>query len=371
MEPQALPLRTMQADRLHEFAAAAFEAIGVPAHQAADAAHVLVWANLHGVDTHGVRNLRPFYIDGITGGDDGVRTLTKGAINAAPNFHIEFETPVTARVNGDNGLGMSGGMWAMRVAIEKARQSGVGLVAMHNTHHFGAAGCFAMQAIPHDMIGIALTGYLRPEGMEYGAVPTFGARAMLSTNPISVAVPTGVELPFLLDMATTITPMNRVWLYNELGRTLPKGWGWDEQGHPTEDPAAVRMLPPLGGTREMGSHKGYGLAMVVEILCAQLSGGWKRNANGDYSQPLNAHFFGAIRVDAFRPADEFKAGMDAMIDAIHRAEPAPDHERILVAGDPEHATRRLREVSGIPLPPNVVADLEKLAATYNIPLHWA
>lgn len=368
MEPQALPLRTMQADHLRAFAAAAFEAAGVPADQAADAAYVLVWANLHGVDTHGVRNLKPFYIDGITGGN--LQALTGGTINAAPRFHIEYETPVTARVNGDNGLGMSGGMWAMRVAIQKARESGVGLVAMHNTHHFGAAGCFAMEAIPNDMIGIALTGYLRPEGMAYGAVPTFGARAMLSTNPISVAVPTGVELPFLLDMATTITPMNRVWLYNELGRTLPSGWGWDENREPTTDPAAVRMLPPLGGTREMGSHKGYGLAMVVEILCAQLSGGWKKKEDGGYHQPLNAHFFGAIRVDAFRPLAEFKEGMDAMIDAIHSAEPAPEHARILVAGDPEHATRAVRAVQGIPLPPNVVHDLETLAAAYNIPLHW-
>lgn len=360
MEPQAVPMRMMQADALRDFTAAAFRAVGVPADQAADAAHVLVWANLHGVDTHGVRNLKKFYIDGIN----------SGMITAAPQFTIEYETPVTARVNGGNGLGMSGGMWAMRLAMAKAQASGVGLVAMRDTHHFGAAGCFAMQAIEQDMIGIALTGYMRPEGMEYGAVPTFAARAMLSTNPISVAVPTGVELPFLLDMATTITPMNRVFLYNELGRTLPLGWGWDANRQPTTDPAAVRMLPPLGGTREMGSHKGYGLAMVVEILCAQLSGGWEKGADGRYSQPLNAHFFGAIRVDAFRPLADFKAGMDAMIDALHQAEPAPEHERVLVAGDPEHTARRIRSESGIPLPPNVVEDLEALSAAYHIPLHW-
>ena len=358
VEPSAVPAVVGRYDTLKTFASAVLEKVGVPAADAADAADVLVWANLSGVDTHGLRNLKRAYVDGVVA----------GIINPKPEFRIEFETPITARVDGDNGLGLVGGCWAMRLAIAKAEKSGIGLVAMHSSHHFGAAGYFSKMALPHDMIGISMTGYLRAGGSEYGMIPTFGAVPMLSTNPISMAVPADQEPPFHLDMATTTAPMNRVFLHSELGKEIPHGWGLDQDLQSTTDPNAVRGLLPLGGTRETGSHKGYGLAMLVEILCAQLSGAWARGEDGNYRQDDNGHFFAALRVDYFRPPDEFKAAMDGMIDELHRTPTAPGHDRVLVAGDPEHATRLKRAAEGIPLAPNVVEDLAALSATYGVPL---
>jgi LDH2 family malate/lactate/ureidoglycolate dehydrogenase len=349
---------TVRPDSLKSFAATALTRVGVPPDQAAEAADVLVWANLHGIDTHGVRNLKRSYVD----------PLAKGRIKPVPAFCIEQETSVTARVDGDQGLGLVAGPWAMRLAMAKARDHGLGMVVVRNSHHFGAAGYHAMLAVAEDMIGISLTGRLLAEGVTAGVVPTFGKTPRLSTNPISVACPAGVEPAFLLDMATSIAPMNRIWLYQETSRTLPLGWGLDEAGQPTTDPAALRHLLPLGGTREMGGHKGYALALVVEILCALLSGGWDRNAEGKFVQTGDGHFFGAIRVDAFRAVTDFKDGMDALIQSLHATEPLDPAQPVLVPGEPEAKARQARSQTGIPLAPNVVEDIRDLAARYDIPL---
>jgi LDH2 family malate/lactate/ureidoglycolate dehydrogenase len=333
------------------------EAAGAKPEHAADSAATLVWANLRGVDTHGVRNLRHNYIAG----------LKSGKIKRAATFRIEYETPITARVDGDDGLGLAAGPWAMRLAIEKAAATGVGIVAVRNSHHFGAAGAHAMLAVPHDMIGIGLTGFLWAKGGVLGVLPTFGKVPMLSTNPISVAVPTQLEDTWLLDMATSITPYNRVMMYYETGRTIPLGWATDVEGVPTTDPSVARYLMPLGGTREMGGHKGYGLSVMVEILCALLSGGWDMTEEG-YNQTRDAHFFMALRIDAFRPVDEFKAGMDAMIDTLHKVPTIDGAEKVLVAGEPEANVLKTRRVTGIPLPPNVMEDLTALSTEYAIPL---
>ncbi|OUC08207.1 hypothetical protein RY27_10360, partial [Litorilinea aerophila] len=243
-----------------------------------------------------------------------------------------------------------------------------------HSHHFGAAGYYPWMALQQDLIGIGLTGRFAARGAEIGVVPTFAAVPMFSTNPISIAFPTAEEPPFLLDMATSITPYNRVKMYQELGRILPLGWGMDDQGQPATDPAVVRRLYPLGGSREMGGHKGYGLAMVVEVLCAGLSGEWCDGHDEDdrcfegYAQTHDAHFFGAIRVDLFRPLEEFKRSMDAMIRALHAAPKEPGQERIYVAGEIEHETEQERRRKGIPLPANVVADLQELSRRFDVPL---
>jgi L-2-hydroxycarboxylate dehydrogenase (NAD+) len=338
-------MQTIQADPLRNFATTVLERVGIPSDQAADAADVLVWANLHGVDTHGVRNLKKLYVDFIA----------EGRIKAASEIRVEFETPISARLDGDDGLGLAAGCWAMRYAIDKARQSGMCLVAMRHSQHFGAAGYYPMLAIPHDMIGLSMTGFF-------------------STNPLSFSFPTEQEPPFLLDMATSVVPFNRIEMRQELGQSIPLGWGLDAQGQPTTDPAAVRALLPLGGSREQSSHKGYALALLVEVLCAVLSGGWSQVSDtetglgGQYKQQNDAHFFGAIRVDYFRPTAEFKRDMDAMIRAIHAAPPAPGHDRIYVPGEIEHETKQKRLREGIPLPPNVVASLQALSSKYDVPL---
>lgn len=345
-------------ESLKTFAATALTRVGVPPEQAADAADVLVWANLHGVDTHGVRNLKRFYVDAVA----------EGRTKAVPHFCIEHETSVTARIDGDQGLGLVAGPWAMRLAMAKARDHGVGLVVVRNSRHFGAAGYHAMLAVAEEMIGISLTGHLLYENATMGVVPTFGKTPRLSTNPISLACPAGVEPTFLLDIATSIVPMNRIWLYQETGRTIPAGWALDGEGRPTTDPFAVHRLLPLGGSRETGGHKGYGLSLMVEILCALLSGGWDRNAEGKFVQTGDGHFFGAIRIDAFRSVTDFKEGMDALIGSLHATEPLDPAQPVMVPGEPEAKVGRERGQAGIPLEPNVVEDIYTLAAQYDIPL---
>jgi L-2-hydroxycarboxylate dehydrogenase (NAD+) len=358
-------IHIIDSEALRRFSTQVFEQTGVPANQAQDAADVLVWANLHGVDTHGVRNLKKIYVE----------RLEQGKILSNPEYIVEHETAVSARVDGGTGLGMAAGCWAMRLAIDKARQSGICFVTMHHSFHIGAAGYYPMMAIPHDMIGIAMTGNFFPDGAERGFLPTFGIRPMMSTNPLSISFPTNQEPPFLLDMSTSVVPYNRVEMMMENGQTIPLGWGLDDQGRPTTDPAALKLLLPLGGSREQGGHKGFGLALMVEILCAILSGGWSNgaddsesSANNKYTQSHPAHFFAAFRVDNFRNVDVFKQDMDAMIRAIHDSPAAPGQDQIYVPGEIEHKTREIRLRDGIPLPPNVWEDLFVLSKRYDVPL---
>jgi len=346
-------------DKLRKFATNVLEEVGVPSDQAADAADVLVWANLHGVDTHGVRNLSHNYVEG----------LLADRIKKSPQFRIEHESSVTARIDGDKGLGLSAGPWAMRLAMQKAKEHGVGITVVRNSRHYGAAGYHAMMPIAQDMIGISLTGIMWPKGSEIGVLPTFGTIPMLSTNPIAIAVPAGVEPAFLLDMATSITPYNRVMLYQEVGKPLPEGWALDGNGVATTDPSVAKQLLPLGGSREFGGHKGFGLAVMVEIFCALLSGGWEKGADG-FGQSGDAHFMMALRVDAFRPVSDFKEGMDAMIDAFHQSPTIEGRERVMVAGEPEAKNAKRRGQMGIPLPPNVAEDLLALSKRFNVPLEF-
>jgi LDH2 family malate/lactate/ureidoglycolate dehydrogenase len=355
--------RVIAAPVLEEFSAAVFEKAGIPMEQARRAAGVLSWANLHGVDTHGIRNLKPMYID----------PLATGKIRNNVELKITHETANSAVVDGDGGLGLVAADWAMRLAIKKAEQSGLCLISMRNSHHFGAAGYYSMQAAHHDMIGISMSGYFFAEGSEYGVLPTFGKEPMLSTNPMSVAFPTESNPPFLLDMATSIVPFNRVMLMKESNQAIPAGWGLDSNGKPTQDPAELRQLFPLGGSRELGGHKGFGLGLMVEIFCAMLSSGWTYTSEvskaiefNRYKQHNDAHFFGAIRLDLFRPANEFKKAMDSFVEAIHQAPTAPGHDQIYYPGEIEDLTRKERAIIGIPISDAVWFDLQSLAKKYGV-----
>ena len=353
-----------------EFAIRVLECVGFPSAAAADAAEVLLWASLRGIDTHGVRNLKRYYVEGAR----------EGTIKPHAEFRIEFETPIAARTNGDAGLGLAAACWGMRLAIEKAARSGIGLVTMRNSHHLGAAGYFAHMAIARDMIGFCTTGYLFATGSETGVVPLFGMVPMLSTNPLAIAFPGDAEPPFVLDMSTSTAPYNRVELWREIGRAIPLGWGRDAEGQPTTDPAALKQLLPLGGTREQGAHKGFGLAMMVQILSGVLSGGWRENPDPErilgstpgtrngYAQEGQGHFFVALRLDQFGPPAAFKRGMDEMIRAIRASTPEPGQERVSVAGEIEHETEEARRRTGIPLPAHIVVELRALSDTYGVPL---
>jgi LDH2 family malate/lactate/ureidoglycolate dehydrogenase len=340
------------ADRLLHHVARLFAGLGLSEPDAATAASILVQADLLGVDSHGVSN----YIQLLY--EPGLRT---GTIAARPRIEVVHETAISALLDGGGGLGLVVGTRAMALAIEKARASGVGLVAVRGSRHYGAAGCYARMALDHDMIGLSLTN------SDKLVVPTFGRDSRIGTNPIAVAVPAGGEAPFVLDMATSTVPLGKVMLARRHGVEIPAGWAADDRGVPTTDPEtafrALRLLP-LGGTHEQGSHKGYGLGVVVDVLCGVLSGAGVAVGQGLGGQV--GHFFGALRIDAIRPVAEFKAMMDDYLRALCSTPPAAGHDRVLYAGLPEHETEQERRRAGIPLHRDVVAYLDRLGVEVGV-----
>ncbi len=357
---------SIDADAFSEFTLSVFQAIGIPNDQAIDAVNALVWASLRGVDTHGIRNLKSYYVD----------TVAEQRIKANPEFRIEHESAMSARVDGDGGIGLIAACWGMRLAIEKAKQSGIGFVSIRNSNHLGAAGFYSHMAVEHDMIGLSMSGHLYADGNDSGMPPVFSMQPMFGTNPLSVAVPCGDEPAYVLDMSTSIVPVNRVELLKAAGQLIPRGWCLDADGMPTTDPEAAKIYLPLGGTRELGAHKGYGLAMFVEVLTAVLSNGWSQQPNDDekdeqprFAQNKIANCFGAMRIDLFRDPKEFRSGMDAMIHSLHRARPAAGHDRIYVPGEIEFETEQERRRNGIPLADTTVQELRELSAQYGVPLN--
>ncbi len=339
--------------QLRSFVSRAFERLGVSKEDADIGANVLVQADLRGVDTHGVIRFNPhaWY----------VKWLTEGSMTARPSLRVISESASTALLDGDRGMGMVIGHRAMEMAIGKARNSGIGMVAVRNSRHYGMSAYYSMMALPYDMVGIAMTNASRQ------VVPTFGREARFGTNPLCFAVPADKELPFVLDMATTTAAAGKLELAARQGKTIPLGWALDEHAAATDDPKVAqkgRRLLPLGGSREGGSHKGYGLAVVVEILCGVLTG-TVTALNAD--QDPRGHFFGAIRIDTFRPIHEFKRDMDRLISELKSTPPIGGQERVYVAGEIEFETAQERAEHGIPLLPSVLKDLREVGEQLGVP----
>jgi L-2-hydroxycarboxylate dehydrogenase (NAD+) len=338
--------------KLTRFVAAAFEKLGVPPQDAAIAANVLVLADLRGVDTHGVIRFNP--------GSWYVKWLRDGEMSPAPKIHIVSDAGSSALLDGDRGIGMVIGHRAMEIAIEKAMVSGVGMVGVCNSRHFGMSAYYAMQALPHDMIGIAMTNAGRQ------VVPTFGSEARFGTNPICFAAPAQKELPFVIDMATTTAAAGKLEVAARRGASIPLGWALDEKAPPTTDPRIAqkaRLLLPLGGSREGGSHKGYGLAILVEILCGVLTG---TVTALNQNQDPRGHFFAAIKIDAFRPVNEFKSDMDRLINELKSTPPIEGQDRVYVAGEIEFETAKRRAKEGIPLLGSVIKGLRDVGQQLDI-----
>jgi len=343
----------VDAQALKDFMVRVFDSLGVPPDDAEITADVLVEADLRGIDSHGVARLQRY-----------VSRLREGLIEPKAEVKVVHETPATALLDGGNGLGQVVGVWAMERCIRKAEAVGAAFVSVCNSNHYGIAGYYAMMALPHDMIGLSLTNS-RPL-----VVPTFGKQAMLGTNPISVAVPTKEERPFVLDMATSIVPMGKVEVANRRGEPLPPGWAVDGEGRPTTDAATVLAeggLLPLGGTRELGGHKGYGLSAMVDILCGVLSGaGYGAAISRVPGVSKVGHFFAAMRIDGFRPVDEFKAMMDEMIRELKGSAKAEGQDRIYIHGEIEFEMEEERRREGIPLHPKVVASLRQIGQELGV-----
>jgi LDH2 family malate/lactate/ureidoglycolate dehydrogenase len=292
-----------------------------------------------------------------------------GRANVKPDVKVVHETPSTAVVDGGGGFGMVAGMRSMRLAIEKASVTGTGWVATRNSNHFGIAGYYAMMALEHDMVGICVTN-ANPL-----VVPTWSVSRYLGTNPLAVAIPALTEPPFVADFATTPIARGKLAVAEKKGEKVPLGFVQDAEGNPSDDPAILRQgggMLTLGGDQVHGSHKGYCMAAVIDIFSSLFSG-----ANfGPFVPPSVAylpvpetqvgegtgHFFGAMRVDAFRPADEFKSAMDQWIKTFRNARPARGETRVLIPGDPEREAEKINRQSGIKLVPAVVDDLKAMAA---------
>jgi LDH2 family malate/lactate/ureidoglycolate dehydrogenase len=258
-------------------------------------------------------------------------------------------------------MGHAVSQYAMGLAIEKAKASGVGIVTVRNSRHYGAAGVYSKRALEHDMIGLSLTN------ADALVLPTHGKQARLGTNPIAVAVPTGELAPFLLDMATSTVALGKVALARRAGEAIPLGWAADRDGRPTTDAAvalAALSLLPLGGSYEQGSHKGYGLATVVDIACGLLSGGGAGHA-GALGTSVG-HFFGALRIDAFLPVEEFKRAADSFLRLLLDTEPADPATPVIYPGVKEAAAREERQRLGVSLHREVVAYLNQLSAQQGL-----
>ncbi|HVS14548.1 MAG TPA: Ldh family oxidoreductase [Thermoanaerobaculia bacterium] len=339
------------ADALRATVERAFAALGMPEADAAIVADALVEADLMGISSHGVSNyIQLIYAPG----------LRSGSIAATPDVQVVRDGPCAALIDGGSGMGHVVGHRAMRLAVDKAKTSGVGLLTVRNSRHYGAAGYYALLAAREGCIGISMTN------ADSLVLPTFGRDSRFGTNPIALAAPGGEEPMFLLDMATSTVPLGKIMLAARAGQSIPLGWAADRAGRPTTDPQAafeaMRLLP-LGGSYEQGSHKGYGLAVLVDVLAGVLSDGIAR---GGSVGGAVGHFFCAIDVEALRPLDEFRRGMDELLRTLRETPPVDPDQPVIYAGWKEHHARLDREANGIPLHPKVLEYLHGLCAELGV-----
>src|SRR3989475_12251602 len=317
-----------------------FEKLGLTAEDATEVADVLTMTDLRGVETHGVSNMLRAY----------VRDYKAGKLDPKPGWRIVRQTGGTAVIDAERRLGIIVGPKAMRLAVEKARTVGVGAVTVYNSGHFGAIGHYAMQAALQGMVGVCFTG----AGLSVG--PTFAAKPLLGTNPIALAAPAGREAPMLFDAATSAIAGNKIRLAIRVGSPLLPGWVTDKDGNPImeEKPVFNRdeyHQAPLGGTREQGSDKGYGFAMMAEVLSTVLAGALPTMLNSASGSKTH---FAAYNIEAFTDVEQFKDTMDEMLKTLRTAKPAPGQERVLYPGLSEAEEDEHRRAHGIPLHKEVI-----------------
>lgn len=347
---------------LWQFAHDIFVQMGCPPDDARLAADVLLNADLRGIDSHGLARLSGY-----------VRLWEAKRVNSTPNVRVVHESPSTAVVDGDQGLGLVVGPKAMQIAIDKAKTCGTGWVAVRNSNHFGIAGHHAMMALEHDMIGIAMTN------ASPLVAPTFSVERLLGTNPICVAIPAGKQPAFVADFATTTAANGKLELLQRKNKEAPIGWIQKKNGEPSTNPHELKeggALIPLGSDRDHGSHKGFCLGAWVDIFSAVLSGAnygpWVPPFVSFLAPPSDpvglgiGHFFGAMRVDAFRPAEEFKQHMDQWITRFRSAKTIDGQPAVVIPGDPERESYALRMHQGIPLHSSVEEDLRKLGERFSL-----
>lgn len=355
-------LTTFTAHQLRTFTTAVFKKMGCTNEDADLAADVLIRSDLRGVDSHGVARLSGY-----------VRLWEKNRINAKPHITIAHETATTATVDGDGGLGLVVAPFAMKIAIEKAKKYGSGWVAVKNSNHFGIAGYHSLLAVEQDMIGISMTN------ASPLVAPTYANERLLGTNPICYAFPAGKYPPVVVDMATAAAANGKLEIAQRANESVPDGWVQDKDGKNSTNPNELKAggsLLPLGSDKAHGSHKGYGLGATVDILSAVLSGAnygpWVPPFVSFLEPPSDpvgegiGHFFGAMSIDGFRPANEFKDHLDNWIQRFKSAKTVEPAQQVIIPGEPEFQFEKERAANGIPLIDAVVKDLNELAEKLGI-----
>ncbi len=355
-------MQVVSKNELDVLSADIFMSMGANVDDAKQAASVLTSADLRGVDSHGVSRLVGY-----------VALWEAGRINMIPNVKIVREHKSTFTIDGDCGLGLVVAPRAMAIAIERAKVYGSGWGAVRNSNHFGVAGYHAMMALPHDMIGMAMTNATP------FIPPTYSKEAMLGTNPIAYAFPTHQENPLVIDLATSSVARGKIEIAKREGKKIPKGWMVDKHGNDSQNVDELKdggMLTPLGSLEELSSHKGYALGGLVDLLCGVLSG-----ANyGKWVPPFVpylpvlpdlpgkglGHFVGAMEVEGFQDTHEFKLRMDHWIRSFKNAKRINKAQPVFVPGEKEFATEAERKVNGIPLNDKVASDLEVLKKKFGL-----
>jgi LDH2 family malate/lactate/ureidoglycolate dehydrogenase len=347
---------------LYDLTRKIFSGMGCSDEDSKTIAEILLKAEIRNISSHGMLRILDYF-----------QLWKEGRISATPDIRVVHESVSTAVVDGGTAFGMIPAKFSMELAIDKARHAGTGWVATRNSNHFGIAGYYAMMALEHDMIGICVTN-ANPT-----VAPTFSVEKMLGTNPVAMAVPALNQPPLVADFATTPIPRGKVAIAEKKGEKLAAGLIQDSEGVTTTDPSALRKggaILPLGSDYIHGSHKGYCMGSIVDILSGVVSGanfgpfvppGVAYLPRKDRETGLGTgHFFGAMRIDAFMPADEFRARMDEWIESLRGSKPAAGYEKVLIPGDPEREWEEKIMKEGITIVPKVIEDMKLVTAELGI-----
>jgi len=352
-------------DKLEAFMKDVFIKVGVPPEDAAVCADVLIESDKRGIDSHGVGRFKPIYIDRIK---DGIQ-------NPVTQFEVIKDHLATAVIDGHDGMGQVIGKKSMQMAIDKAKQHGLGMVVVRNSTHYGIAGYYASMAVKAGMIGITGTN-ARPS-----IAPTFGIENMLGTNPLTVGMPSDEDFPFILDCATSVSQRGKIEHYERIGKIMPEGWVINDDGSSETDPSkaltgltkGTSALAPLGGLGEdTAGYKGYGYATIVEVLSAALQQGQFLkalngfDANGKKIPYHLGHFFIAIDISAFVELDKFKKTTGDILRELRDSKKAPGENRIYTAGEKEYLAFLDRKDTGVPLNDSLIKTVKTLKEEYKL-----
>jgi L-2-hydroxycarboxylate dehydrogenase (NAD+) len=351
-------------DKLVQFMVAALEKMGVPGDDAKIIADVLVTSDLWGVRSHGVAHLKMYH-----------ERMRKGLQLPVTKWKVVKDSQATAVIDGGNGMGMVVGYHAMKLAIEKARQYGLGAVAVRNSSHYGVAGYYPLMAAKEGLVGLSVTN------AHPSTAPTFGVKPMLGTNPIAVAAPTDEPFPYMYDAATSIVPRGKIEVAARAGKPIPEGWVINQEGISATDSSNMIedmnegkvALLPVGGLGELtGGHKGYGLATMVEIFSAAFQDGtflWgltDTDAEGKPQFLRIGHFFLAIDIEHFIPLEVFKKISGSMMRELRESPKSPGQPRIYTAGEKEYYSTLRIQAEGVEIPPGVQKALQTLGKELGV-----